>query len=114
MSIIRTEIIPFEPDAVSTAEGKSESNLTAFSSLKQEHPLKFILIIKLMEVTVNQQNHIVSASCSVEQLLNFVLNKPATGIAVAVNQTIVSKIDWSTHLLHPQDQIILIKATQGG
>jgi len=67
-----------------------------------------------MEITVNQQNFTVSANCSVEQLLADTLDRPATGIAVAVNQTIVPKTDWSTHLLHPQDQIILIKATPGG
>ena len=67
-----------------------------------------------MEITINQQNRTVSESCSVEQLLNFVLNKSATGIAVAVNQTIVPKSDWETRFLDPGDQIILIKATQGG
>ncbi|MGI4727563.1 MAG: sulfur carrier protein ThiS [Janthinobacterium lividum] len=67
-----------------------------------------------MEVTVNQQNFTVSEVCSVEQLLTVTLNLSATGVAVAVNQTIVPKSDWNTHLLHPQDQIMLIKATQGG
>ncbi len=67
-----------------------------------------------MEVTVNQQNYSVSEDCSVEQLLSFVLNKPATGMAVAVNQTIVPKADWKTYLLRPSDQVVLIKATQGG
>lgn len=67
-----------------------------------------------MEVTVNQQNFTVSEKCSVEELLAIALNRSATGIAVAVNQTIVPKSDWKTHLLHPDDDIILIKATQGG
>ncbi|MGI4751886.1 MAG: sulfur carrier protein ThiS [Janthinobacterium lividum] len=67
-----------------------------------------------MEVTVNQQNFTVSETCSVAQLLALVFDRMATGIAVAVNQTIVPKADWNTHLLHPHDQIILIKATQGG
>lgn len=67
-----------------------------------------------MEVTVNQQNFTVSADCSVAQLLAITLNRGSTGIAVAVNQNIVPKVDWNTHLLRPQDQITLIKATQGG
>lgn len=67
-----------------------------------------------MEVTVNQQKFTVSENCSVAQLLALTFDRPATGIAVAVNQNIVSKADWNTHLLHSQDQIILIKATQGG
>jgi len=67
-----------------------------------------------MEVTVNQQNFTVSENCSVEQMLAIALNRPVTGVTVAVNQTIVPKSDWNTHLLHPYDQIMLIKATQGG
>jgi sulfur carrier protein len=67
-----------------------------------------------MEVTVNQQKFTVSADCSVAQLLTLTFDRPATGIAVAVNQTIVSKANWNTYLLRPQDQVILIKATQGG
>jgi sulfur carrier protein len=67
-----------------------------------------------MEVTVNQQKFTVSADCSVAQLLALTFDRPAIGIAVAVNQTIVSKANWNTYLLHPQDQVILIKATQGG
>lgn len=67
-----------------------------------------------MEITINQQNYSVSEDCSVEQLIGFVLNKPATGMAIAVNQTIVPNSDWDTHLLHPGDHVILIKATQGG
>jgi sulfur carrier protein len=67
-----------------------------------------------MEVIVNQQKFTVSVECSVAQLLALTFDRPATGMAVAVNQTIVPKANWNTHLLHPQDQIILIKATQGG
>jgi sulfur carrier protein len=67
-----------------------------------------------MEVTVNQQKFTVSTDCSVAQLLADTLDRPATGMAVAVNQTIVPKANWNTHLLHPQDEVILIKATQGG
>ncbi|MGI4020025.1 MAG: sulfur carrier protein ThiS [Janthinobacterium lividum] len=67
-----------------------------------------------MEVTVNQQKFTVLESCSVAQLLAVTFDRPATGIAVAVNQNIVPKADWNTYFLHPLDQIILIKATQGG
>lgn len=67
-----------------------------------------------MEVTVNQQNFIVLDSCSVDQLLENVLNIPAKGVAVAINHNIVPKTDWSSQLLRSGDQIMLIKATQGG
>lgn len=67
-----------------------------------------------MEITVNQQAYQVTDLCSVQHMLAIVLNQPAKGLAVAINQTIVPKTDWGNHLLNPGDQIILIKATQGG
>jgi sulfur carrier protein len=66
-----------------------------------------------MEVTVNQQNYHLNEVCSVEQMLT-VVNAPAQGIAVAINQTIVARSEWAAHGLKQGDQIILIKATQGG
>jgi sulfur carrier protein len=67
-----------------------------------------------MEVIVNQQNFTVSAACSVAQLLADTLDRPPTGIAVAVNQTIVPKANWNSHVLNSGDHIVLITATQGG
>lgn len=66
-----------------------------------------------MEITVNQQSYQLNAPCSVEQMLSLV-NAPAKGIAVAVNQTIVAKSDWPARVLQQGDQVVLIKATQGG
>jgi sulfur carrier protein len=67
-----------------------------------------------MDITVNQQIYQVTDVCSVQQLLTHVLDIPARGIALAINQAIISKANWETHLLNPGDQIIIIKATQGG
>lgn len=39
---------------------------------------------------------------------------PAKGIAVALNQNIVAKSRWSEHVIRPGDQVMIIKATQGG
>lgn len=36
------------------------------------------------------------------------------GIAIAVNQNIVSKDSWGTTSLKNNDEILIIKATQGG
>ncbi len=67
-----------------------------------------------MEITVNQQTYTVPETCNVQNMLIAVLQQPVNGFAVAVNQVIVSKVDWERHLLYPGDQIILVKATQGG
>ena len=67
-----------------------------------------------MEITVNQQTYQVTPVCSVQHLLTVVLNTTANGIALAVNQAIIPKSNWQSHILNPGDQIIIIKATQGG
>ncbi|ETZ21596.1 sulfur carrier protein ThiS [Pedobacter sp. V48] len=66
-----------------------------------------------MEITVNQQNYEFNSPCSVEQMLS-VINVQAKGTAVAINQTIISKSAWAEHTLKHGDQVIIIKATQGG
>jgi len=67
-----------------------------------------------MEITVNQQSYSVSEACSLQQLLDTVLALPAKGIAIAVNQEIIAKSNWSDHFLQPGDNLTIIKATQGG
>ncbi len=67
-----------------------------------------------MEITVNQKNYQVSAHCNVKYLFNAVLNQSAQGLAIAINQTIIPKTQWESHFLQSGDQIIIIKATQGG
>jgi sulfur carrier protein len=67
-----------------------------------------------MEITVNQQSYSVFDHCSLQQMLNTVFAQPVTGIAIAVNQEIISKNVWGTYPLNPGDNITIIKATQGG
>ncbi len=67
-----------------------------------------------MEVTVNQQSHTISETCSVEELVLNVLNRQSKGLAVAVNQMIVPKSNWENQRLNSGDQIVVITATQGG
>ena len=106
--------IPFEPDAVSTAEGKSRSkSIAVFSSRYGLSPIVF-QIFTAMEITINQQQHQLEDTCTVAQMLAILIAGEAKGIAVAINQTIVRKTDWADHLLKNGDQVMLIKATQGG
>lgn len=42
------------------------------------------------------------------------LNFPKKGIAVAVDNAIVSKSDWETCVLQQNAQVLVIQATQGG
>ena len=36
------------------------------------------------------------------------------GIAVAVNQSVITKADWGLTQLAAEDQVLIIQATQGG
>jgi sulfur carrier protein len=67
-----------------------------------------------MEITVNQQLYTVPDRCTVQTLLSDVLDQTSKGLAIAVNQTIVSQANWETEPLNQGDQIIIITATQGG
>ncbi|MFT6748033.1 MAG: sulfur carrier protein [Glaciecola sp.] len=42
------------------------------------------------------------------------LDIPQNGIAIAINQQIITKNNWGTTSLNNNDEILIIKATQGG
>jgi sulfur carrier protein len=67
-----------------------------------------------MDITVNQKVYSVADICSLQQVISLVLQQPFNGIAVAINEKIISKNQWESHFLTSGDQIIIIKATQGG
>ncbi|WP_254778970.1 sulfur carrier protein ThiS [Pedobacter sp. ok626] len=89
------------------------THIVLFPFLLQAISIVFPIFL-IMEITVNHQPHQLKDTCSVEQMLSIVLSGAVKGIAVAINQTIVSKSNWSSHLLKEGDQVMLIKATQGG
>ncbi|MCD0489906.1 sulfur carrier protein ThiS [Pedobacter sp. MC2016-14] len=67
-----------------------------------------------MEITVNQQVYSVPESCVLQHVLDGVLALPLKGIAIAVNQEIISRQNWESHVLQHLDNLTIIKATQGG
>lgn len=67
-----------------------------------------------MEVFINNQSVPVSDSATLSDVLlqhNFLDKK---GIAVAVNNSVVSKAEWNSYKVDPADKITIIRATQGG
>ena len=68
---------------------------------------------KTMRIRVNDQPVDVAASITIEQLLQQ-LEQQKQGVALAINQQIVSRSEWTTHSLKDGDQITLIRATAGG
>lgn len=67
-----------------------------------------------MEVTVNQEIINVQDGCSIATLLAQLPKLPAKGLAVALNQRIITKSDWPECNLSSGDKVMIIKATQGG
>jgi sulfur carrier protein len=67
-----------------------------------------------MEITVNHKKFNLDEVCSIEHMLSNVLKVNAKGVAVAVNQNVIAKSTWPLHVLKHGDQVLLIKATQGG
>ena len=66
-----------------------------------------------MTIKINNQPKEISENSSVANLLQQ-LDQPENGIAVAINQQIITKTDWTTKVINNGDNILIIQATQGG
>jgi sulfur carrier protein len=69
-----------------------------------------------MEIKINHQTKSISEnSLTVQALLNQeIAPEKQKGIAIAINNQVISKNQWGQHLIQEQDDILIIKATQGG
>lgn len=67
-----------------------------------------------MELIVNGEQLGTDAETLDELLRTFDLEDTEKGVAVAVNDTVVTKDKWSDYRLDENDHIEIIRATQGG
>lgn len=67
-----------------------------------------------MEISINNVKTTVEEATSLANVVQSNAGENTKGIAVALNQNVVPKADWDTTVLHQNDTIIIIKATQGG
>ncbi len=68
-----------------------------------------------MELKINNQTKQFAAnSLTVQALLDLEIPVKQNGIALAINNTIIPKSDWNSHLIKETDDILIISATQGG
>jgi len=67
-----------------------------------------------MEIKLNNQIKTFPEQFTVQQLLDDVVADKQKGIAVAVNSCVIPKLSWSDHFLNSRDEVLIIKATQGG
>lgn len=68
-----------------------------------------------MELTINHQKKFFeNPPASLEQLLLSENLKKEKGVAIALNNQVVPRKDWTSTPLHSNDTILIITATQGG
>ena len=68
-----------------------------------------------MILTVNGAPHELAEPCAVADLVAARLgDRQAPGVAVAVNRTVVPRVDWAGHRLEPGDRVDIVTAVQGG
>ncbi|EKF53948.1 thiamine biosynthesis protein [Galbibacter marinus] len=67
----------------------------------------------MITVNVNNQNHFFSQPVGLLELLEH-LDVENSGIAVAINNQVISKTLWSETVLENGSQVLIIQAAQGG
>jgi len=69
----------------------------------------------LVPLVVNGEPREVPPDLTVRELLAYLkLSPDRPGVAVAVNDRVVRRSQWATHVLRPGDRVEIITATQGG
>ncbi|WP_426090832.1 sulfur carrier protein ThiS [Flavobacterium sp. DSR3-2] len=68
-----------------------------------------------MELKINNQTkQFATDSLTVQALLDLEIPIKQNGIAVAINNTVIPKSNWKSHIIQETDDILIISATQGG
>jgi sulfur carrier protein len=67
-----------------------------------------------MIVFINNKDFVLGGNTSLISALEQNGIQSQKGIAVAVNNAVIPKIEWQTKILNENDKITIIKATQGG
>ena len=67
-----------------------------------------------MEITLNDQIQTVTKGVTLFEIIFAQLGEKQNRVAVALNNAVITKNHWQTTQLKSNDQILIIKATQGG
>jgi len=67
-----------------------------------------------MNIIINHQTKEVPEAATLEDIVTPVTGPLSKGIAVAVNNTVIPRSAHAGYTLQPGDNILIIKATQGG
>lgn len=67
-----------------------------------------------MVVFVNDAPRALLSNATVKTLMDDLSMATRTGIALAINDVVVPRLDWHHHSLHDQDRVVVLTASQGG
>ncbi len=67
-----------------------------------------------MEITINNQKKKLTSGITVQQLLDLEIPGKQKGVALAINNIVVPKTEWINKIISEHDNVLIIKATQGG
>ncbi|SFJ40341.1 sulfur carrier protein ThiS [Olleya namhaensis] len=67
----------------------------------------------MINIKVNNTTYQFQSTVTLDQIINQ-LDISVNGIAVAINQSIITKSDWISTTPNDGDALLIIKATQGG
>lgn len=68
----------------------------------------------MIEITVNGETMHIDTNTIVSELLQNLGITDHKGVAIAINEEVVPRSQWSVKMLSSKDRIIVIKATAGG
>ena len=68
----------------------------------------------MINVFVNSEQKELESNASLFSLLDRLEYSTKKGIAVAINNQVVRKKEWSNYILKNEDKVTIIRATQGG
>ncbi|WP_405397122.1 sulfur carrier protein ThiS [Maribacter sp. Asnod2-G09] len=68
---------------------------------------------QMINIKVNNTSHLFKPNTTLEEIISE-LGISVKGIAVAVNENIISKTEWNIKTLNENDEVLVIRATQGG
>ncbi len=66
-----------------------------------------------MKIKVNKEPHTFAEHTTIQAVLH-ALQVSEKGIAVAINHAVIPKAQWVEYVLSENDNLLIIKATQGG
>jgi len=67
-----------------------------------------------MNIYINNEPRDIAGNPSIADVLTTLDITARNGIAIAINNNVIPRAEWTGHSLRDEDRIMIIKATQGG